>query len=168
MSRHALFNYFLYDDIKQYAATTAEQSKRIIELLQNRTVLFSDTITIWENTDGRADQYRSATALYLLSMLAHTYNIIIDSGVGASGHGIKVVDGLNANDRQFLSMLMKTVQLPDAADYDSHMEIYTSTANTDIGLARELQKLSYPTQAHGLLDNGNNIKHASKRKWDDS
>ena len=83
--------------------------------------MFSDTSTIWENTDGCAEQYCSTTALYLLSMLAHTYNIIIDSGVGALGHIIKVVGGLNANYIQFLSMLMKNVQLPGAADYDSHM-----------------------------------------------
>ena len=51
---------------------------------------------IWENTDVCADQYGSATALYLLSMLAHTYNIIINHGVGAPGNGQEVVGSLNA------------------------------------------------------------------------
>ena len=44
-----LFNYFMYDDRKTYYVTTAEHSKLIIELLQNRTVLFSDMSTMWEN-----------------------------------------------------------------------------------------------------------------------
>ena len=83
------------DDRKQYSATTAEQNKHIIELFQNRTLLFADMINIWENTDGCADQYQCVTVLYLLSMLAHAYNIITDCGVGSPGHGIEVVDGLN-------------------------------------------------------------------------
>ena len=44
----------------------------------------------------RAEKYRCATALYLSSMLAHAYNIIIDRGVGAPGHIREVVDGFNA------------------------------------------------------------------------
>ena len=82
VSRHAVLNYSFSDDRKQDDATTSEHSKRIIELLQNRTVLFADTSTIWENKDSCADQYFSATDLYLLLMLAHKYNMIIDRGVG--------------------------------------------------------------------------------------
>ena len=35
------------------------------------------------NTDGCANQYHCVTALYSLSMLVHTYDIIIDRVVGA-------------------------------------------------------------------------------------
>ena len=42
------------------------------------------------------------TALYLLSMLAHAYNIIIGCGVGEKVHVIEVVDGLNTTDKTFL------------------------------------------------------------------
>ena len=65
-------------------------------MLQNRTVFFANMGIIWENTDAFADQYWCATVLYLLSMLAHAYNIIIDRGVGAPVNGRDVVDGLNA------------------------------------------------------------------------
>ena len=58
---------FLSDDIKQDTTTTAEHSKFIIELFQNRIVLFYDMSTIWGNNSGFADQYFCATALYLLS-----------------------------------------------------------------------------------------------------
>ena len=34
--RHAVFNYFLPDDIKQYAANTTAHSNRLIELLKNK------------------------------------------------------------------------------------------------------------------------------------
>ena len=50
---------------------------------------------------------------------------------------------------------MPTVRLRGAADYDSQ----TSTANTDISLAREFQKhISDPTRAHILLNHGKDIK----------
>ena len=84
MSFQPVFNYYLlYDDSKHYSVTTALHSKLIIELLLNRTVLFSGMSNIWENAYIRVEQYCCATALYILSMLAHAYNIIIDRGVGS-------------------------------------------------------------------------------------
>ena len=38
------------------------------------------------NTDGCAEQYICEPDIYLLSMLAHIYNIIIDCGVGVPVH----------------------------------------------------------------------------------
>ena len=56
-------------------------------------------------------------------------------------------------------MSMKTMQLPGVADYDSHMEMHTSTANADIILAREFKRhLSDPTREHGLLDHSKDRK----------
>ena len=92
--------------------------------------------TVWENTDGCAEQYCCVTVLYLLSMLAHAYNIIIDSGVGAPGNFREVVDGLNDTEKRFLSMLMTTLQLHGAAVYESQISMHTSTSNTDIILSR--------------------------------
>ena len=46
-SDQAVFSYFLSCDRKQYSATTDEHSKRIIDLLENRTVLFDDMSNIW-------------------------------------------------------------------------------------------------------------------------
>ena len=61
---------------------------------------------------------------------------------------------------------MTNVQLPGAEDYGSHMAMHTSTANTDISLAREFRKhISDSTWAHGLFYHIKGIKCASKRKW---
>ena len=49
------------------------------------------------------------TALYLLSMLVHAYNITIDHDVGAPGHGREVVNVLNATEKWFLSVIITTV-----------------------------------------------------------
>ena len=68
-----------------------------------------------------SDRYFCVTALYLISMLAHSYNIINDLGVGAPVHGREVYYGLNATYKWLISMLMKTVQLPGA----QHIEMYS-------------------------------------------
>ena len=52
-----MFHSFLSDVSKQYAATNTAHSKRLIELLKEQKVLTSSLSTIWENTDGCADQY---------------------------------------------------------------------------------------------------------------
>ena len=83
-------------------------------MLQNIKIFFADLSTIWENTVRCAEKYRCETALYLLSMLEHAYNTIIDSGVEATGHGIDVTYGSNATDKWFISMLTTKVQLPGA------------------------------------------------------
>ena len=77
LTYNAVFHSLFPDDSKHDAATTSTQSKKIIELLQNRQLLFWGLSTIWEDADGCAEKYRFTNALYLLSMLAHTYNIII-------------------------------------------------------------------------------------------
>ena len=70
-------------------------------------------------------------------MLSHSYNIVIDCGIGAPGHGKDVVYGLKDTEESFLSMLITTVQLTGASTYYSQMAVYTSTVNTtDISLPR--------------------------------
>ena len=61
--RHAVFHSFLSDDSKQDAATTTAHRKRLISLLKKKQVLTTSLSTIWENTDGCAEQYRCASAL---------------------------------------------------------------------------------------------------------
>ena len=56
VSLHVVFHNYVFDDSKQDATITYEHSKRIIELLQNRTVLFADMSTTWEDMDGCVDQ----------------------------------------------------------------------------------------------------------------
>ena len=98
--RHAVFHSFLSDDSKQDAATTTAHRKRLISFLNNKLVLTTSLGKIWENTDGCAEQYRCASALYIISVMSQTYSIIIDRGISAPGHGKEVVDGLNAVDKR--------------------------------------------------------------------
>ena len=108
------------------------------------TVLFTYISNILENTDGCAEQYRCVNSLYLLSMLAHTYNIITDYGVGAPVHGREVIDGFNDTEKWLFSMLMTYVQLPGVSSYDTQISLHASSAYSDLCLARDLKKKFRP------------------------
>ena len=131
-----MFHSFFSDDGKQYAETTAAHSKHLLQFLQQKNILRTTRSTIWDNTDGCVDQYRCATVLYSLSMLSHAHEIIIYRGVGVTGHGKYSVGGLDANDKNYLSILMKTVQIPNTTTKNSQMVMHTSTENADISLAK--------------------------------
>ena len=53
-----------------------------------------------ENTDICVNKYICATAIYLLSILEHTYNIIIDHGVLSLQHSRELVHGLNVPEKK--------------------------------------------------------------------
>ena len=92
---------------------------------------------IWENTDGCAEQYRCASALYLMSVISQTYSLIIDRGIIAPGHGKEVVGGINAVDKRYIYQLMSKVQLPGSIRFDSQIKIHTGTEKKDVSLDRE-------------------------------
>ena len=68
--------------------------------------------TIWENTDGCAEQYVCASALYRMSVVSQHHSIMIDPGIISPGRGKEVVDGLNAIDKRYMYQLMYNLQLP--------------------------------------------------------
>ena len=80
----------------------------------------SNTLSkIWENIYGCDEHYRSASILYLMSMLSQTSYVIIDRSISAPGHGIEIADVLKAIDKRFLFQFMSTVQLPGAKSHDT-------------------------------------------------
>ena len=70
---HVVFHYFLSDDSKQNAASTTAHRKKIDFIAQRQKVMTTSLSTIWENTDRCAEQYRCASALYLMSVISQTY-----------------------------------------------------------------------------------------------
>ena len=79
------------------------------------------------NTDGCAEQYICAYALYLLSMMSQCYSIIIDRGISVPGHGKEVVCGINAVDKRYIYQLISKVQLPGSVIFDSQIKMHTGT-----------------------------------------
>ena len=52
-----------------------------------------------------------------MSVMSHTYSIIIDRGISAPEHGKEVVDGLNAVDKRYIYQLISKVQLPGSVRF---------------------------------------------------
>ena len=128
--------------IKQDAATASTKNKPSMELLKHRQLIFDNISTILKDKCGCSEQYRCATTIYLLAMLADAYNTIIGCSFGATWHGREIIDGLNKT-YFFLSMLIIMVQLPGTSGYEKHMIIQSSTVNKDISFEREFQKHLY-------------------------
>ena len=91
---------------------------------------------MWENNGGCAEQYRCASALYLMSVMSQTYSIIIDRSISVPGHGKEVVDGLNAVDKRYIYQLMSKVKLPGSIRFYSQIKIHTGTEKKYVSLAR--------------------------------
>ena len=78
--------------------------------------------TIWENTDGCAEKYICASAMYLMSVISQTYSLIIYRGISSPGHGKEVVDGLNTVEKRYIYQLMPKVQLPGSTRFDHRLK----------------------------------------------
>ena len=92
--------------------------------------------TIWENTDGCAEQYRCATALYLMSVLSQRHSIIFDWVISAPGYGKEVFDSLNDIEKRYMYKLTSTVQLPGSKIFDSHILMNSCTHKKYVSLAK--------------------------------
>ena len=109
---HEVFHSFLSDDRKKDSDITTAHRNCLIGLLKDQKLLTSTLSTIWENTDGCAEQYICVSALYLMTILSQRHPIIFYRGISETGHGKGVVDGLNSIDKRYMYQLMSTVQLP--------------------------------------------------------
>jgi hypothetical protein len=82
MEMHSHFS----DTSRQDARTTHTHLKVLLDYL-SKNYLIQQGWLVLDDTDGCAKQYRSATPLYLLSLIAVTYRIVYDRAIGALGHG---------------------------------------------------------------------------------
>ena len=82
MEMHSHFS----DTSRQDARTTHTHLKILLDYLFENSLLKKGGLLL-DDTDGCAKQYRSVTALYLLSLIAVTYGIVYDRAIGALGHG---------------------------------------------------------------------------------
>ena len=100
-----------------------------------------------------AEQYRCASALYLMSVMSQCYAVIIDRGISAPGHGKEVFDGINAIEKRYIYQLMSNFQLPGSKTFDSQIIMHYFTQNNDVSLAKKFQKhLSKEHRKHGVID----------------
>ena len=147
------------DYSKQYAATTAAHSEKIIEMLKISKCLGYGHIIIWDNIYVCDEHYNCATASYLLYILLKSYSRIIDRGISAPINVRDVVYGLNDTDKMFIFHLMATVQLTGSKRFDTQIAVHTATQSTDMNLSLEFQKyLSNASLKHGIIDHVQHLK----------
>jgi hypothetical protein len=137
LTRKKVFMSHLSDKSEQDAGTTYNNMCKEYEQLRSWGELEKYKSIDFNNTDGCTAQYRSYRALYLLSMLAIRFAIIIDRAVGAPGHGKDEVDGLNAVDKRYLQTKMRVVATPgeDDPEEDRKMRAYAMVENVNFSMA---------------------------------
>ena len=74
--------------------------------------LVSGMSTVWEDTDGFANQYRCDFSLYLMTVLSSSYGIIMNRAINAPGYWNNVVYGLNATGKYYLKGEMELLFSP--------------------------------------------------------
>ena len=68
------------------------------------------------------------------------FNIIIDCGISATGHGREVVDGLNATYKGFIFHLTEKAQLTSSKRFYTKMDMDILIQNSDVMLSQEFQR----------------------------
>jgi hypothetical protein len=154
------FHSHFSDDNLQNAASTHCHMRVLIEYLKKERTLL-DGHTMFDNTDGCAKQYRCATAIHLLSMLATEFNITINRSVGAPGHGKDLVDGLNACDKQYLKKMMMRITLPgneQSATEEKKIIPYSVKEREFASIAEEAARLCSLDRSEGAKGDRKNKK----------
>ena len=99
-------------------------------------MLTASLSTIWENTDGCAEQYICASALYLMSVMSQCYLVIIDRGIIAPRNGKDFLSGINVVDKRYIYQLMSNVTLSESNIFYSEMKMHTGNQKYDVSLAQ--------------------------------
>ena len=133
------FHSHLADESTQDSATTHEHMKEMINNLKDTV---NQLLVMFDQTDGCSKQYRCARALYLLSLLAYQFDIIIDRAIGAPGHGKDIIDALNAIDKIFLRRKFCMIGTPEADDRNCRMAAHSMLNDgVEVSFAEESQRL---------------------------
>jgi hypothetical protein len=161
LNRIKVFMSHLSDCSDQEAGTTYNNMGKEYAFLKAAGELFEDSTVDLNNTDGCTAQYRSFRALFLLSMLAFRFQIIIDRAVGAPGHGKDEVDRLNAVDKRYLQSKMRLTETAGADESDHKMKSYAMVENENFSLAEECHRiLTDQTWVDGVKGDA---KHAKRK-----
>jgi hypothetical protein len=163
------FHSHFSDDKTQNAASTHAHMDVLFSYLRKEKVLDELTGTVFDHTDGCAKQYRCATAIYLLSMLATKYHVTINRAIGAPGHGKDVVDALNAVDKEFLKKMMCRISVPDEdqTNVGQDKKFLPNSVNENkevVSLAEEAARLCALERTEGAKGGNKHKKRESEVK----
>ena len=124
----------------KYACTTNEHMGVLFEILKLNGKLITGSI-LYDETDGCGKQYRCGTAIYLLTVLASQYGIVIDRDIGDPGHGKDLVDGLNSTEKCFIRGKMCLIGSPEANDGEKRMAAHSMVDGAENSFSDECDRI---------------------------
>ena len=102
------------DDSRQDSRTTFINTEELIKSLRgNHGLLSNAEAVLFELMDGCTKQYRSATACYLMSVLAVKYGLSINRMISAPSHGKGDCDSQGGIDKSHLRQYFRSVATPE-------------------------------------------------------
>ena len=165
------FHSHLSDRLKQDASTTHAHMICLLNKMAEKGEIQARKTTILEHSDGCSKQYRCGTALYLLSVLASQFGVMVDHMIGAPGHGKDVVDALNATTKKFLKEKMCMVSdVPGMDESERKMKAYSLSEreNETTSFARECLRLcAVKERKDGVKSSGKYAKRERTAKISD-
>jgi len=158
------YHSFFSEDSKQDAVTTHSNMTKLFNALAGRGIIRRMKSICRDSTDGCAKQYRCATVLYMLSVLALHFGIVIDRSIGAPGHGKSEIDGLMAVDKTYLRSLFRCIVIPESQEGDNRFIAATVKDGNEFSLATKCaEACSKPCRIDGMTsDKKYNKKEESK------
>jgi DNA polymerase II small subunit/DNA polymerase delta subunit B len=146
-----VFMLHLSDKSEQDSSTTYANMKKEYQNKEALGELVREKTIDMNNTDGCTGQYHSFRALFMTSLLARNFSIIIDRAVGAPGHGKDEVDGLNAVDKRLLQSKMCHTEIAGEEDNERKMKPNAMMETENFSLAEEChQILQDPSRIKGV------------------
>ena len=97
---------------------------------------------MWDQIYGCAKQYRCSIALYLVSYLSKSYQIVLDRSVDIPGHGKDVVDGFNAVQKRYLATCLRMRSTTEKDKIDSkRMCVEAMTEKVEVSFSEKCKRL---------------------------
>jgi hypothetical protein len=164
MLRNINFHIFL-TNAKQHARTTHQNMDVMFNYLKENNHLIAEKSVVYDHTDGCSSQYRSALALYLLTILSSTFGVPIDRLFHASSHGKNEVDGLNAVTKRFLLDCMRRIVEGMDIDVKRKFESWLHKDGSSNSIAEQAVRLcNDPERKDGITNVGGKYSKRSSEK----
>lgn len=128
------FHSFLSDDTTQMANTVYCHMKKLCHYLKDKLKILSSGGRLMTMTDGCAKQYKCSTSIFFMSLLATSFDIVVDRAVACPGHGKSLCDALNGVDKNtILRRSNRKVQSPEQAMNSKSTSLQVQSFNNTIG-----------------------------------
>jgi hypothetical protein len=125
------FHYHSYiaDNSLQDSRTVFVNTEHLVRFVREKYDLLPKGSVMFELMDGCAKQYRSGTALMLLTIMSRRFNISIDRMISAPHHGKGDCDSQGRIDKNYLRQYFRWTVVPEENSFKRGVEAHTVGEN---------------------------------------